>query len=119
MNDARFADGLAEGIDFKLDSRDENGANDGDEWIHLVDVRVTGGAVATPTPTPTPTNTPTRTPTPTHTPTQHADRHQHADTDANRNGHTYKYPIANAKSDGDRCRTQALCAADFQEHSVT
>ncbi len=70
VDDARFANGLAEGIDFKLDSRDENGANDGDEWIHLVDARVTGDAVVTSTPTSTPTHTPTRTPTPTHTPTR-------------------------------------------------
>ena len=70
VDDAHFANGLAEGIDFKLDSRDENGASDGDEWIHLVDVRVTGGPVVTSTPTPTPTHTPTRTPTPTHTPTR-------------------------------------------------
>ena len=48
----------------------------------------------------------------------HADGYQHADTDANRNGHTNRYPIANAKSDGDHCRTQALRAADLQEHPV-
>ena len=73
LNDARFTNGLAEGIDFKLDSRSENGVNDGDEWIHLVDVRVFDPAVPTPTNTPTrtpsPTFTPTATNTPTHTPT--------------------------------------------------
>ena len=70
VDDAHFANGLVEGIDFKLNSRDENGVNDGDEWIHLVNVRVTGGAVPTRTPTVTPTHTPTRTPTPTNTPTR-------------------------------------------------
>lgn len=71
VTDARFANGLPEGIDFKLDSRDETGAMDGNEWIHFVDVRVTGAALSTPTPTATPTHTPTRTPTstPTSTPT--------------------------------------------------
>jgi hypothetical protein len=70
VTDARFGNGLPEGIDFKLDSRDEAGVEDGDEWIHLVDLRVLG--VAAPTSTPTATNTPTRTPTPTatHTPTR-------------------------------------------------
>ncbi len=119
---------LAEGIDFKLDSRDENGANDGDEWIHLVDVRVTGDAVVTSTPTSTPTHTPTRTPTPTHTPTRTptaTNSHQYADTDADsnryadRDGYAYRYPIANAKSDGDPRHTKALRATDHQEHSVT
>jgi hypothetical protein len=79
LTDARFANSLPEGIDFKLDSRNESGANDGDEWIHFVDVRVYDPAAPTatstptrtpsPTFTPTPTNTPTNTPTPTRTPT--------------------------------------------------
>ena len=65
ITDARFADGLSDRADFYIDSND-----DGDEWIHLVDL--TNGEwtpifeVPTPTPTvtPTPTNTPTVTPTP-------------------------------------------------------
>jgi hypothetical protein len=45
ISDARLANNLAGGSDFRLDSR-----GDGDEWVHLVDV-IKGGA---PTPTPTP-----------------------------------------------------------------
>ena len=63
LNDARFTNSLAEGIDFKIASRNENSVNDGDEWIHLVDVRVFDPSA------PTPVNTPTRTPSPTFTPT--------------------------------------------------
>lgn len=51
--------------DFTIDSRDQNGVSDGDEWIHFVDVRKIDRT--RPTPTPTPTRTPT--PTPTQLPT--------------------------------------------------
>lgn len=39
VEDARFANSLAGGSDFAVDSRSETGANDGDEWIHFVEVR--------------------------------------------------------------------------------
>lgn len=65
VTDAKFANGLTGGTDFVLDSRDANGAKDGDEWIHFVDVRKIDSSQ--PTSTPTPTNTPS--PTPTNTPT--------------------------------------------------
>ena len=77
LNDARFTNSLPEGIDFKLDSRNENGVNDGDEWIHLVDVRVFDPTA------PTPVNTPTRTPLAD----QHANAYQHAD--AHADGHQH------------------------------
>lgn len=64
--DGRFANGLTGWTDFLIDSRSDTGADDGDEWIHFVDVRKTEPG-ATPTPTPTPTDTPS--PTPTATPT--------------------------------------------------
>lgn len=70
LTDARFTNSLPEGIDFKLDSRNENGVADGDEWIHLVDVRVFDPTIPTPTNTPTRTPLPTNTPTPTSTPTR-------------------------------------------------
>jgi len=65
ITDARFANGLTGGTDFYIDCE-----NDGDEWIHFVDL--TNGQwtpvwevpTPTPTPTPMPTNTPTATPTP-------------------------------------------------------
>lgn len=69
LTDARFADGLTGNVDFILDSRSEASANDGDEWIHFVDVRKVSSTPATPTPTLTPTPTDTPTPTPTPTPT--------------------------------------------------
>lgn len=73
--DARFANNLSGYTDFVLDSRSDSGANDGDEWIHFVDVRKIDSSQPTSTPTPsaTPTQTssatPTRTPTSTRTPT--------------------------------------------------
>ena len=69
LPNARFANGLAGGSDFYLDSR-----GDGDEYIHFVDVTKSGGSpeptpTATPyTPTPTATRTPSATPTATFTP---------------------------------------------------
>ncbi len=81
LSDGRFADGLPGDTDFAIDSRSSAGANDGNEWIHFVDVRKydpvaptntpTVTRTATPTVTPTATNTPTATPTATatHTPT--------------------------------------------------
>lgn len=77
VNDARFANNMPGYTDFILDSRDENGASDGDEWIHMVDLKKVDTNVPTATPTPTrtpsptftPTNTPTSTPTSTRTPT--------------------------------------------------
>jgi len=65
IDDARFADGIRGSADFYIDSR-----NDGNEWIHLVDVSngewtpIWEVPTATPTLTPTPTKTPTVTPTP-------------------------------------------------------
>lgn len=82
INDARMGKGmraddgsLAES-DFRINAR-----GDGNEWIHLVDVKllqheveptptVTPTATRTPTPTPTLTPTPTVTPTATRTPTR-------------------------------------------------
>jgi hypothetical protein len=67
LNNARFANAMAGGTDFVIDSRSESGASDGDEWIHFVEVKkVSGSAEPTPTHTVTTTPTgPTRTPTPT------------------------------------------------------
>ncbi len=71
ISDGRFANGLTGGADFRIDC-----LNDGDEWIHMVDVtRGSGGAppvqpTATPGPSPTPTSTFTPGPTPTPSPTQ-------------------------------------------------
>lgn len=56
LTDARFGDGLDGDTDVKIDCR-----NDGDEWIHMVEVRRTGGTTPTP-PTPTPSPTPTTIP---------------------------------------------------------
>ncbi len=65
---------MAGGVDFVLDSRSDSGANDGNEWIHFVEVKKLGGPDPLPTPTgvatSTPTSGPTRTPTPTWTPSQ-------------------------------------------------
>ncbi len=66
ITDARLNGHLTGGMDFAIDSRNENGVLDGNEWIHMVDlVRISYS-----TPTPTPTNTPTETPTPTVAPTE-------------------------------------------------
>ncbi|NOZ72564.1 MAG: hypothetical protein GXP38_11755 [Chloroflexi bacterium] len=54
--------------DFFIDTRDVNGLNDGDEYIHFVDVQKVAEFIEV-TPTPTPTVAPTDTPTPTNTPT--------------------------------------------------
>ncbi len=56
ITDARFANGLRGGSDFVIDSR-----NDGDEYIHFVDVARPGsspGPLPPPPPQPTPTSTP-------------------------------------------------------------
>ncbi|MDH7486927.1 MAG: SdrD B-like domain-containing protein [Anaerolineae bacterium] len=58
--DAGFADGLAGGSDFRLDCR-----NDGDEWVHFVDLVKGLSQPGTPVPTRTPTPTPTTSGTPT------------------------------------------------------
>ncbi len=75
ISDGRFANGLAGGADFRIFCN-----NDGNEWIHFVDVTKSNGTLPpapsssdTPTPTPTPTATftgtpPTATPTPTGSP---------------------------------------------------
>jgi hypothetical protein len=75
LSDARFANGLAGGADFYLDS-----LGDGDEWLHIVEVErtdpplpptqtpaPTGSATATETPSPTASATQTETPPPTAT----------------------------------------------------
>ena len=76
INNARFANSLTGGSDFRLDS-----LSDGNEWVHMVDVARQGGTSPTSTPTHTPgaatatptsapgTATPTRTPQATNTPT--------------------------------------------------
>ena len=68
LTDARFANGLTGQSDFYISCN-----NDGNEWIHFVDVARGVGPTPPPTPTspPTATPTPTRTggPTPTRTPT--------------------------------------------------
>ncbi len=69
VNDARFANGLAGGSDFYLDSRDPvTNANDGNEWLHMVEVEKLGTDQNTPTPSPTATETTTPTATSTATP---------------------------------------------------
>ena len=72
LSDARLSNGLAGGADFVLDSRSEAGADDGNEWVHFVELKKLGGPDPLPTPThtatPSPTTGPTRTPTPTWTP---------------------------------------------------
>ena len=74
--DARFANGLTGGADFYLDSRSSDGANDGNEWVHIVQVErlVAPELTPTPTSTPTPSPTPTETPAITATPTRSARR---------------------------------------------
>ncbi len=82
ITDGYFGNRLPGGADFYIDSRSDADTNDGDEWLHHVDVRklnnvpqitptptptATAGSA---TPTPTSTSTPTRTPTPTATPTR-------------------------------------------------
>ncbi len=69
IDDARLNGHLTGGMDFAIDSRNENGVSDGDEWIHMVDVVRISFSTPTPTPTYTPTETPTETPTATPTPT--------------------------------------------------
>ena len=72
LPDARMSNGMAGGADFVLDSRSETGVDDGDEWVHFVEVKKLSGPGPLPTPThtatPSPTAGPTRTPTPTWTP---------------------------------------------------
>ncbi len=64
ISDGKFANRLASGnADFYIDSN-----NDGNEWIHTVDL-AKKSTQQEPTPTPTATTTPTQTPTPTVTPT--------------------------------------------------
>lgn len=87
LADSRFDNSMTGGADFVIDSRNQTGAEDGNEWIHFVEViKVAGpppaatptrtatatptfGPTRTPTPTWTPSATPTRTSTPTRTPT--------------------------------------------------
>ncbi len=65
ISDAKFAKRLASNkADFAVDSN-----NDGNEWIHMVDVAKKGAFEATATVTSTPTKTATPTKTPTATPT--------------------------------------------------
>lgn len=69
VTDGAFSNRLLGGWgDVIIDSRSDTGVNDGNEWIHFVDIR---NIATSPTPTPTRTNTPTptRTPTATATPT--------------------------------------------------
>jgi len=68
ITDARFADGLRGRADFYIHSND-----DGDEWIHLVDLTNGEWTPIWEVPTPTPTVTPTATNTPTVTPTPRPD----------------------------------------------
>lgn len=73
LTNARMSNAMGGGkADFVIDSRSDAGANDGNEWIHFVEVtKISGPApqpTATRTPSPTPTGT-TRTPTPTRTAT--------------------------------------------------
>jgi hypothetical protein len=72
LPDARLSNSMSGGADFVLDSRSETGVNDGDEWIHFVELKKLDGPPPLPTPThtatPAPTTGPTRTPTPTWTP---------------------------------------------------
>jgi len=64
ITDARFANGLTGGADFYIDCN-----NDGNEWIHFVDLTNGQWTPVWEVPTPTPTMTPTPTDTPTVTPT--------------------------------------------------
>ncbi|MCC7354185.1 MAG: DNRLRE domain-containing protein [Anaerolineae bacterium] len=69
MTDARFGNNLTGQSDFYISSN-----NDGNEWLHLIDVSRGIGPTPPPTPTTAPTATATRTrtpgPTPTRTPTR-------------------------------------------------
>ncbi len=78
VEDGNFNNGLLNEAraDLYIESKNPSGQNDGDEYIHRVDVRKVQEFIeVTPTPTPTtaptatPTPTPTVTPTPTATPT--------------------------------------------------
>ena len=73
ITDARMNGGLTGGMDFAIDRRNESDTWDGDEWIHLVDVKRLEGppppATNTPTITPTWTASPTTDPFATNTPT--------------------------------------------------
>lgn len=64
IQDGYFNNRLADGNDFYIDSRNETGMKDGDEYIHHVDVqKLNDTPQVTPTPTATPpTVTPTATP---------------------------------------------------------
>ena len=64
ISDGKFAKRLASNqADFVIDSK-----NDGNEWIHMVDV-AKKASFQDPTPTPSPSTTPTVSPTPSATPT--------------------------------------------------
>ena len=69
VEDAKFANRLAGSTDFFLDSRDPaTSANDGNEWVHMVEVERLDQGVDPGTETPTPTVTPTPSSTPSPTP---------------------------------------------------
>lgn len=72
LTDTRMSNAMTGGADFVLDSRNEAGVDDGNEWVHFVELKKLGGPDPLPTPThtatPSPTAGPTRTPTPTWTP---------------------------------------------------
>lgn len=72
MTSTIMSNTLTGGADFVLDSRSDIGVNDGNEWVHFVELKKISGPDPLPTPTFTPTVTPTtgptRTPTPTWTP---------------------------------------------------
>jgi hypothetical protein len=72
MTNTRLSNSMPGNTDFVIDSRSTNGDDDGDEWIHFVEVTKLSGPSPVPTrtatPTATPTEGPTRTPTPTWTP---------------------------------------------------
>ncbi|HSN74219.1 MAG TPA: hypothetical protein VL334_03880, partial [Anaerolineae bacterium] len=59
LTNTRLSNAMTGGADFVLDSRSETGANDGDEWVHFVELKKLDG----PEPQPTPTHTATPTPT--------------------------------------------------------
>ena len=73
IEDGYFGNRRPGGADFYIDTRSDTGVNDGDEYIHHIDVQKRNNvAQLTPSPTPTggvPTTTPVLTPTPTATPT--------------------------------------------------
>lgn len=72
LNNARLSDAMTGGTDFFVDSRSDTGANDGNEWIHFVEVKKISGPSPQPTPTHTVTATPTTGPSRTPTPTRQA-----------------------------------------------